>query len=168
VGKIRVTQIDWGVFFAAQCGAAAALIGLLFVALSINLQRILATPYLIDRAGESIVIFLNLLFFSTLGMVPNQSLSAFGAEILATSLTIWLFTTALHVRGVRNRPAQATPRLIVLRVIQTQTATICAVVAGVLLADGRESGLFWLVPATLLAYLAGIGNAWVLTVEILR
>jgi hypothetical protein len=163
-----MTQADWGIFFAAQCGASAALIGLLFVALTVNLRRIISTPYLIGRVGEAILVFLNLLFFSTLGMVPHQSVSAFGAEVTATGAAIWVLITVLHVRSIRSRPSEVPAPLVLTRVVQTQLATICVIVAGVLLVEGRDSGFFWLVPATLATYIAGIGNAWVLTVEILR
>jgi hypothetical protein len=42
----------WDNFFVAEVGAAAALSGLLFVAVSINLTRILAIPHLPARAAE--------------------------------------------------------------------------------------------------------------------
>lgn len=38
------TLAAWQPFFAAQLGAGAALLGLLFVGLSLNLSRILANP----------------------------------------------------------------------------------------------------------------------------
>lgn len=40
----------WQVFFAAQVGASAALLGLLFVGASLNLDKILAGP-LLPRRG---------------------------------------------------------------------------------------------------------------------
>jgi hypothetical protein len=40
---------DWQSFFSAEVGAAAALAGLVAVAISINLARILAFPHCMDR-----------------------------------------------------------------------------------------------------------------------
>jgi hypothetical protein len=45
---------------------------------------------------------------------------------------------------------------------------VSTIVAGALMTAGHDAGFFWLVPATVVSYVAGIGNAWVLTVEILR
>jgi MFS-type transporter involved in bile tolerance (Atg22 family) len=46
---------DWSNFMVAGAGAAAALAGLLFVAISINLQRIVDLPGVAGRAGETII-----------------------------------------------------------------------------------------------------------------
>jgi hypothetical protein len=53
-------------------------------------------------------------------------------------------------------------------ITQMQFAALAPIVAGALLVTGHESGFFWLIPATIMAYLGGITNTWVLTVEILR
>jgi hypothetical protein len=163
-----LNQADWSNFFVAQCGAAAALIGLLFVALSINLQRIVSEGYLVDRVAESILIFLGLLWFSVFGMVPHQSLAAFGAETLAAGVVIWAMTTKLHWNAVRRHPPQVKSLFLIQRIVQSQVATLSTIVAGALMVAGYDAGLFWLIPASIVAYAAGIGNAWVLTVEILR
>jgi hypothetical protein len=42
------------------------------------------------------------------------------------------------------------------------------IVAGVSEVAGAGGGLYWLVPATVLAILAGLVNTWVLLVEIMR
>ena len=41
---------DWAAFFTAQLGAAATLGGLIFVGLSLNLEKILSFPALPNRA----------------------------------------------------------------------------------------------------------------------
>lgn len=42
------TLEGWTNFFIAQVGASAALAGLLFVAISINIERLLKSPWLIN------------------------------------------------------------------------------------------------------------------------
>lgn len=152
----------------AQCGASAGLIGLLFVALSINMERIIDTPYLVNRVAEALLIFSSPLTFSIFGLVPHQSVLAFGVELLATGIVIWLIITLAECRHVGNRPQEATARAVFLSIMQMQASAIAPIVGGVLIATGHESGLYWLIPATLLAYASGIFNAWVITVEILR
>jgi modulator of FtsH protease len=163
-----MTQADWGSFFVAQTGASAALIGLLFVALSINLQRIIVAAFLVDRVAETVLVIGGLLMFSIFGTVPRQSVATFGVELFAGGSVVWVVTTALMIRSLRNRPPQVPIRYAILRVVLMQAATLFTVVAGALLTTGHNAGFFWLVPATLISYIAGIGNAWALTVEILR
>ena len=52
---------EWDSLFLAEAGASAALAGLLFVALSINLERILKGAGLPGRAGEAIMLLLAVL-----------------------------------------------------------------------------------------------------------
>ena len=72
---------EWESLFVAEAGASAALAGLLFVALSINLERILKGTGLPGRAGEAIVLLLTVLVVSTFGLVPGQSPRVPGAEV---------------------------------------------------------------------------------------
>jgi hypothetical protein len=48
---------DWSGFGEAVATAAAALAGLLFIAVSINLKRILEFPSLPTRAGQTLIFF---------------------------------------------------------------------------------------------------------------
>ncbi|MGA3121005.1 MAG: hypothetical protein ABSF69_09580 [Polyangiaceae bacterium] len=156
---------DWGNFFVAQVGAAATLSGLLFVAVSINLARILAIEHLPERAAETLTVFVGVLVVATFGLVPGQSATAFGVEIVGTGSAVWIVSVKAQMRAYRNAEAR---RWLVRRAVGTQAATLPFVVGGALLVGGRPSGLYWLVGGVLASFAAGIQNAWVLLVEILR
>src|ERR1700691_303512 len=88
------TAAAWHDFFMAAVGASAALLGLLFVSLSINIQTILKYPYLPGRAAATLGILLVVLVVCFFGLAPNEGATAFGWEIVAVSLmssgqTIW-------------------------------------------------------------------------------
>ncbi len=72
---------SWSSFFSAEVGAAATLTGLLFVAISINLTRVLQFSYLPLRALEALATLVSVLFVATVGLIPNQPSFATGVEI---------------------------------------------------------------------------------------
>ena len=72
----------WESFFLGQLGATAALAGLLFVAVSINVDRIVRIPGLADRGFEVLLTLLGVLTLSALMLVPGQSPTAAGIEVL--------------------------------------------------------------------------------------
>lgn len=57
---------------------------------------------------------------------------------------------------------------LVLRVIQTLLAAISFITAAILLLVDLPTGLYWLVPGFFFSFVAGVSNAWVLLIEILR
>jgi hypothetical protein len=166
LGESMTSLVEgWENFFVAEVGAAAALSGLLFVAVSINLTRILAIKHLPARAGETLVVLLSVLAIATFGLVPGQGRAALGAEVGATGLVVWLVTVRTQVRAFRDAEAR---RWLLTRVLCTQAASLPFVIAGGLLLGGVESGLYWIVPGTLASFASGTLNAWVLLVEIQR
>ncbi len=82
---------DWKDFFVAISGAAAALAGLLFVALSINLTRIINRG-IVDRAAETLILLASVLTVGLLGLIP-QSPVAFGFELLAARQRRYAFVS---------------------------------------------------------------------------
>ena len=62
----------WDSFFVAQVGASAALAGLVFVGVSINLTKIMSVADLPARALEAVVVLLSVLIESSLLLVPGQ------------------------------------------------------------------------------------------------
>ena len=106
------------------------------------------------------------LVIAILGLVPEQSPAALGAEYLGVGGGVWLFATGVFT--VR-RPAVGDYRLpIVLGVVTSQLATLPVIVAGASLVARSGGGLYWLVPAIVLPLGVGVMNAWILLIEILR
>src|ERR687898_430567 len=75
---------EWHDFFLAQAGAAGVLTGLVFVAVSINLQEIVSDPSsgLPGRAAEALILLVGVLTASVLLLVPGQGQLMVGAEVL--------------------------------------------------------------------------------------
>jgi hypothetical protein len=155
----------WETFFVAEVGAAAALTGLLFVAVSINLAKVLAFPQLPGRAGESLMMLMSVLVIASFGLIPGQPRVALGAEILAVAALVWICPMVLQKRAVvPNAPLHWT----LTRAVTHQMGTIPLVVCGVSLLTGVGGGLYWLAAGALLSFISASLNAWVLLVEIQR
>ena len=75
----------------ASAGAAAALTGLIFVAVSINLAQILNDRRLPIRAAETLSVLLGLPLLSVFILVPGQPRAALGTEIGVLGLLMAAF-----------------------------------------------------------------------------
>ncbi len=161
------SSAGWESLFVAEAGASAALAGLLFVAISINLERILQGAGLPGRAGEAMVLVVAVLGVSTLVLVPGQSPTALGAELLGIGLIAVSSLVVIHVRAVRGRVGPSWG-VLAGRIVLAQLAVLPLLVAGVSLLLGAGGGLYWLVPGVLLCLVVAVLDAWVLLIEILR
>ncbi len=158
---------EWQTLLSVQAGAAATLTGLVFVAVSINLARIVETPGLIGRAAESIAHFLQVFFVCTVMLIPRQPVTALASEILAIALPSWALQATSQIRYAKSRAGH--PRLwLVVRIVQTQLSSVPFIVAALLLFLGWPASVFWLVPGFVFSFIAGVVNAWILLIEILR
>jgi hypothetical protein len=163
---------DWHDFFVAQVGASGVLTGLVFVGVSINLEKIMSTPAygLPGRALEALIVLLAVLTVSSVLLVPGQGTPLVGAEVLAVGVVDWAAVVGLQVLQLRNWQAlEPTLRWnFVLRVVLGQKATLPFVAAGVAVLGWGVVGLYWLVSGVVFSYLAAVTGAWVLLVEIHR
>jgi hypothetical protein len=155
--------LAWNNFFSAELGASATLTGLLFVAVSINLARILEFKHLPGRAVEALLALLSVLFVCTFALIPHQEMRGLGLEVGITGLAVWLLESWALLR-TRKEVHQA----FLVRVLLNQLPPLPFVVAGVLVLMGKTAGLNWIVPGTLFSFVSAIFSAWVLLVEILR
>jgi len=157
---------EWSDLFVATAGAAAALTGLLFVAVSINLERILAFKGLPERALATLVLLLGVTVASILCLAPGQSTTALGIELLALGLIAAAAVTRLNRRSFD--PAHATRSRLIGQAALGALGVVPFVVAGASLIAESGGGLYWVLAGIVGAILGGVANAWVLLVEILR
>jgi hypothetical protein len=156
----------WTNFFFAEVGAAAALVGLLFVAVSINLAKIIALPSLPSRAFEALAVLVMVLLVATFALVPGQSTKVLGVEVLATATAGWA-GTLFALRRTPHDPS-APRSWMISRLIATQLATLPMVIAGASLFAGRGGGLYWTLFGVVASFLAALMDAWILLIEIQR
>ncbi|MGH6981906.1 MAG: hypothetical protein ACREFC_11930 [Stellaceae bacterium] len=156
----------WHDFFAAQAAAGAALAGLVFVAISINLQRVLSAAAVQGRAVEALVLLTSLLIVGLLALIPDQGDGALGVELIVygTLLTLALIRATV---GAANAGG-ATRGQHLFRVLLGLLASLPLVIAGISLLSGDGGGLYWVAGASVAGIIAGMIGAWVLLVEILR
>jgi hypothetical protein len=163
---------EWHDFFLAQAGAAGVLTGLVFVGVSINLQKIVSNPSsgLAGRAAEALILLVAVLLASVLVLVPGQGPGVLGAEVLVVGLAAWGWIVAIQLPRLRDwgtmRADLCGP--FVLRVVLCQVATLPLVIAGVAVLWVGPGGVYWLMAGTVFSILAALFEAWVLLVEINR
>jgi modulator of FtsH protease len=158
---------SWHDFLIAAAGASGALAGLVFVALSINLERILATTDLPGRAGETIIQLAGALVVSLLALIPDTAPSSLGWLVVAAGILVWGVPTRMQVLSLVRRTYYSR-WYAVRRMLVHQIAALPLVVAGLLIATGSTRAMDWLAGALLACMVAALNNAWVLLVEIVR
>jgi hypothetical protein len=155
----------WESFAVAEVGAAAALAGLLVVATSININRIVQLPQVVSRLGGTLAMLTGVLLVGSLLLVPGQTHIVVGIEIAAVGLAV--AAIIFRLRGLKGLDAEY--RRLTLRALTVGlTAAGFIAVSGIACATGAIGGLYWIVPGSALAFIFGLANAWVALVEILR
>jgi hypothetical protein len=161
----------WSDLFVASAGAAAALSGLIFVAVSVNIRPILEADeeaggnFLTGRALEAVVALANVLVISLVALTPGIHPGVLAAFILMVAAE----STVSPIRAIALGTNKYTvPWATAFRAVSAWALTASMVAAGVTLAVGAGGGLDWLPVAFVLAVVVAATNAWVLLVEILR
>jgi len=158
---------EWHDLFVATSGSAAALTGLIFVGVSINLNRILSFPRLADRALVSLALLFSILIVSILMLVPEQAILFLGLEIIVVVLLVWIMILKIDLSIYANT-AEEYKKQYRYHLLFNQVAIYPYLIAGVSLLVGVESGVYWIVPSICFCFFKSIWDAWILLVEINR
>ncbi len=108
-------------------GAAGVLTGLVFVGVSINLEKIMSQPAfgLAGRAAEALILLVAVLTVSVLLFVPRQGTMIVGVEVLAIGIAAWGWIVAIQLLRLKGWQAMKPDlrQAFVLRVALGQVAT---------------------------------------------
>ncbi|QNG19607.1 hypothetical protein G4H71_16820 [Rhodococcus triatomae] len=156
----------WSEFNVAVAGAGAALAGLLIVAMSVNIERILQAVTLPSRAAASIGALVLSVTASCLALVPGQSATLLGFEVAAGVLVLWALEY-VAIRSILREPGQPS----VLRVPKIAVGALAPAafsVGAIVLITGSPDGYYWVAAGSVLAVMSGVLFSWIALVEILR
>jgi hypothetical protein len=157
----------WDNFFVAEVGASAALAGLLFVGISINMTKILALPWLANMGLRALSLLVSILIVASVLLIPGQNLSWLGIEQMGLGVVAFLATSWISITTLRavKAPYRGGAAFLTATVMGT---TILYPVAGAVILFVGAVGVYFLAPAILLSFVIAIFDAWVLLVEINR
>lgn len=159
---------EWKDLFVAVAGASAALAGLLFVAVSINVERIVKYDGLPERGIEALAMLLVPLVVSIAGLLPGQDHVAFGIELLVIAAVLIAVMARLPVTHPVPEGVEMPPRYVLSRQVVRLSGTVLLAIGAVAELFAVAGGLYWVAGAIVVLTLGAVVNAWVLLVEILR
>jgi hypothetical protein len=156
---------EWDTFAVVVGGSAGALVGLLFVAISIHASRIAESADLRGRAAQTLVIFASLLLIALLLAIPEQSRRVLGVELLVLAVLVALGLILLD-RLARKADSPGAVAGTVKNVNPSTLTALGIAIAGGLLVAGVEWAEFVLVPVTCAAMVGGLASAWLLMTKL--
>ena len=152
--------LDWSNFAVVVGSASGALTGLLFVAVSLNRDRIAGHPTLRSLAGQTLVLFIFPLLLSFLLVLPGASSTALGVGLVAVAAVV-AAVLLLVGRVKRADGANTQDRLaqVVDRASPNVLVVVLTLVGGCLQLAG-DNGLYWVAGSSVLSLVGGVFNAW--------
>lgn len=156
----------WHDFYIVAGTAAATLVGLLFVGLSLHLRTVIARPEVRGLARVTLANYALVLFLSLFIVIPESASSASLELIISGCVTLVVSVPSLvGAAGSEQRTLQL--RRLMLRFGLSLVADGIVVAAGgVLAASPHGSALGLLVVATVVLIVVSLRNSWDLLVSV--
>src|SRR6201996_6089334 len=149
---------QWNNFFVMVGGGAAALLGLIFVAMSINHEIILRNTTHKNRAVNMLTGFTAIFMASILALIGGQSLEMLGLEWFI----LWGVATVIFIRGyvIAIRSGMSAIGLNMPRLAGGTLCYLAGVISALFLMLGYGSGLYIAAIAIIILFTFLISGAW--------
>lgn len=168
---------QWHDFFVLAGTAAATLLGLLFVALSVNKESIAGRPLLRSLARQTFSSLSTVLLISLLCVAPERgvamrttgvclvlgSLMSLVSSIRANRRSVNESQHSSGDRGLERKPKE---REYVARALCYNIGLLLVLLSGASLWRGNPDGAKWLVPAFVLMGTLALSNSWGLVLRV--
>jgi hypothetical protein len=163
----------WHDFFVAQVGATAALTGLVFVALSVNVAQIIKFPWLPPRAAQTLIVLTGATVESSVQLLPLPSLRYTAAILGVVAIVVYATSLQLAISAARQWHAHQELNASSWTIqfasnVMTQVTTLPCVIGSIVGFTGGPGFDYWIAAGITLSLVFGLYNSWVLLVEILR
>ena len=156
-----MTPRGWINFAIVVGGASGALTGLLFVAVSLSIQKLVERPTLRASAAQTLIVFILPLLVAILLATPGQLPWSVGVELTVLGIFAGV---AMATIGRRKQTAEREEEARLSRMLGRTSpnllTSLLITVAGVSVLTHVGGGLYWLVPATMTALAGGVANTW--------
>jgi hypothetical protein len=160
----------WHDFYILTGTAAATLVGLLFVGLSLHLQIVVTTSEVRSLARVTLVNFAAVVFMSLFMVIPEGASSA-GLQLIGAGIVSFVVAGPSLVGAVRSRDwsfeMSAMQRVrVALRFGLSGLSYIAIIVAGVLLPSSTSAAFTVLLITSVVLLVVSLRNTWDLLVTV--
>ncbi len=147
---------QWHEFAVAVAGATAALLGLLFVATSINVREILSDSRNVHRAISTLVALATPLVIAVLLLIPGQPNTALGIELVVVGLLAGALLVPLNSLADLS-PHRTKRQWLLASAVPIALLVVPTVIGGIGAATETLGGLYWLPAAVIITVLERVG-----------
>ena len=156
----------WHDFGVGLVGASAALLGLVFVVVSLHLKAVVTDSVLRRRAEITLGLFATALVASAALLIPGQTRQALGIELMPIALAYISLSTLATVRATRSSRGVSRDRL--TRYVFGETSAGLIFVGGLGLVIHALGGAYLVAAGIVFGLLSSMLAIWVLFVGLGR
>ena len=157
----------WANYFVAQAGAAGALTGLIFVALSLNFDQIISDEVWLGRAGTGLILLAQPIAYALVCLWPARTASPVGWTTAGLAVLAAIIVSRI-VLGHPSQEPNGSRGEQASRLVTTLTEPAATFIGAILVATGHAAGAVVQAAGALIGLAVGLVTAWVLLVEVRR
>ena len=156
----------WHDFYLIAGGAAATLVGLLFVGLSLHLRTVVKSSDVKSLARVTLANFGMVLLVSLFMVIP-QDHSSLGVELLFSGMVTLSIALPSAIHMISNRQHKLSLHRVMMRFAISSACYVAVLVSGVFFQQSQTTAaLATLVAATVLLLTTSLRNTWDLLVTV--
>ena len=160
---------EWQIFYATIATAAATLVGLLFVSMSLNVRMFTGNKNigLKKLAILTLTNFLYIIIFALIFLIPRQGPIGLGLPLMCNGFA-GLMSTIPHLRTLlSNIPQGISRRNTYIRAAMTLVAYLVLIIVSFLvMVRASTASLYWLVAPMILLLISASRNTWSLLISV--